>query len=245
MALQAKQKTVALEIVTLLSVSDPAPADYPYLVTKQVRTGDLRVVPPATTILPEHSSILIGKDWKESSALREAHPDKLVFTEGDLLVAAYDANGTIWTAQTIQVSGRKMFAKDSVKQANFHVVGAGGHGLDALADAPAIVISEGYASADSLSNALGYPTVSAFDSGNLELVAKALHGKYPDKPILIAGDDDKHLEATQGYNPGRTKASERPRPLAVRFYFRSLRLASNHRSLSSFPILTTLRPRVC
>ena len=151
--------------------------------------------------------------------LREAHPDKLVFTEGDLLVPAYDANGTIWTAQTIQGSGRKMFAKDSVKQANFHVVGAGGHGLDALADAPAIVISEGYASADSLSNVLGYPTVSAFDSGNLELVAKALHEKYPDKPIVIAGDDDKHLEATQGYNPGRTKASEAAKAVGGKVLF--------------------------
>ncbi len=166
-ALQAKQKAVALEIFTLLSVSEAAPADHPYLVTKQVRTGDLRVVPPVTSVLPDNSSILIGKDWKESAALREAHPDKLVFTEGDLLVAAYDANGTIWTAQTIQGSGRKVFAKDSVKQANFHVVGAGGRGLDALADAPAIIISEGYATADSLSNVLGYPTVSAFDSGNL------------------------------------------------------------------------------
>jgi phage/plasmid primase-like uncharacterized protein len=88
-----------------------------------------------------------------------------------------------------------------------------------MADAPAIVISEGYASADSLSNALGYPTVSAFDSGNLELVAKAFHGKYPDKPIVIAGDDDKHLEATQGYNPGRTKASEAAKAVGGKVLF--------------------------
>ena len=218
-ALQAKQKAVALEIVALIGVSEAAPADHPYLVSKQARAGDLRVVPPATTVLLDHANILIGKDWKESAVLRETYPDKLVFTAGDLLVPAYDANGTIWTAQTIQGSGRKMFAKDSVKQANFHVVGAGGHGLDALADAPAIVISEGYASADSLSNALGYPTVSAFDSGNLELVAKALHGKYPDKPIVIAGDDDKHLEATQGYNPGRTKASEAAKAVGGKVLF--------------------------
>jgi N12 class adenine-specific DNA methylase/antirestriction protein ArdC/phage/plasmid primase-like uncharacterized protein len=205
-ALQAKQKAVAVDVVTLLGVSEAAPPDHPYLVSKQARAGELRVVPPASTVLPDNTNIIIGKDWKESAALRESHPDKLVFTEGDLLVPAYDANGAVWTAQTIQGSGRKMFAKDSVKQANFHVVG--GNGLDALANAPAIVIGEGYATADSLSNALGFPTVSAFDSGNLENVAKALHEKYPDKPIIIAGDDDKHLESTQGYNPGRTKASD-------------------------------------
>jgi hypothetical protein len=38
--------------------------------------------------------------------------------------------------------------------------------------------------------------------------AKALHAKFPDKPILIAGDDDQDLEATQGINPGRSKAEE-------------------------------------
>ena len=55
---------------------------------------------------------------------------------------------------------------------------------------------------------LGFATVAAFDSGNLLPVAKALHAKFPDKPIVIAGDDDQHLEATQGINPGRSKAEE-------------------------------------
>ena len=88
------------------------------------------------------------------------------------------------------------------------MVGATGTGLDALVDAPALVISEGYATADSLSAVLGFPTVAAFDSGNLVLVAKALHEKFPDKLVVIAGDDDKYVEATQGYNPGRSKANE-------------------------------------
>ncbi len=38
--------------------------------------------------------------------------------------------------------------------------------------------------------------------------ANALHAKFPDKLILIAGDDDQHLEASQGINPGRSKAAE-------------------------------------
>ncbi len=76
--------------------------------------------------------------------------------------------------------------------------------------APAIVIAEGYATACSLSEALGFSTVAAFDSGNLPAVAKALRGKFPDKPIIIAGDNDLHLES-QGVNPGRTKAQEAAR----------------------------------
>jgi putative DNA primase/helicase len=32
--------------------------------------------------------------------------------------------------------------------------------------------------------------------------------KYPHKPIVIAGDDDHHLESTLGKNPGKEKALE-------------------------------------
>lgn len=118
---------------------------------------------------------------------------------------AVDVDGRQWTMQYIQEDGTKRFAKDSRKDGCFHVVGGG---IDELAKAPAIVIGEGYATAVSLKQTLGYLTVSAFDSGNLAAVAQALHRKYPDKPVLIAGDDDRHLELTQGVNPGRGKAEE-------------------------------------
>ena len=42
-------------------------------------------------------------------------------------------------------------------------------------------------------------------------VAKTLHAKYPEKQIIIAGDDDRYLELTQGINPGRSKAEEAAR----------------------------------
>jgi phage/plasmid primase-like uncharacterized protein len=135
----------------------------------------------------------------------EAQPGVFTDKEGQkTYIPATDANGKQWTMQYIQEDGTKRFAKDSRKEGCFHAVG----GLDALAKAPALVIGEGYATAGSLSQSLGFATVAAFDSGNLVHVAKALHAKFPDKPIVIAGDDDKHLEATQGVNPGRSKAEE-------------------------------------
>ena len=67
------------------------------------------------------------------------------------------------------------------------------------------MIAEGYATAATLSEALGHATVAAFDSGNLPAVATALKARFPDKPFVIAGDDDQHLEATLGRNPGRLK----------------------------------------
>jgi hypothetical protein len=48
------------------------------------------------------------------------------------------------------------------------------------------------------------PAVAAFDSGNLLAVATALHERWPDKRIMIAGDEDHKLEN----NPGRLKALE-------------------------------------
>jgi len=134
-------------------------------------------------------------------------PQAGVFTDKDgqkTYIPATDVDGKQWTMQYIKEDGTKRFAKDSRKEGCFHVIG----GMAALAKAPVLVISEGYATAASLSQALGFATVAAFDSGNLPLVAKALREKFPDKPVVIAGDDDEHLEATQGVNPGRSKAEE-------------------------------------
>jgi phage/plasmid primase-like uncharacterized protein len=117
-------------------------------------------------------------------------------------IPAFDANGKQWTIQYIQEDGTKRFAKDSRKEACFHPVG----GMDAVAAAPVLVVAEGYATAATLAEAMGQATVAAFDSGGLEAVARALHEKYPEKPVIIAGDDDRHLELTQGVNPGRSKA---------------------------------------
>lgn len=119
--------------------------------------------------------------------------------DGTTCLPAQDADGKLWTMQYIAGEGTKRFAKDGRKEGCFHAVG----GTEALRKAPALVIAEGYATASSLSEALGFATVAAFDAGNLANVAKSLHEKYPDKAILLAGDDDRHH---QNGNPGREKA---------------------------------------
>lgn len=120
------------------------------------------------------------------------------------VIPAMDAAGKIWTAQYIQKDGTKRFAKEGRKEGCFHPLG----GLKALAAAPAIVIAEGYATASSLAGALEFGTVAAFDSGNLLPVAKALHEMFPNKPVIVAGDEDAHLLLTHGVNVGRSKAQE-------------------------------------
>jgi putative DNA primase/helicase len=135
-----------------------------------------------------------------------AHAGAFTDAEGQkTYIPAIDGEGKVWTMQYIQEDGTKRFAKDSRKEGCFHVVGGG---LDSLASAPALVIAEGYATAATLAEGLGHATVAAFDSGNLKAVAVTLNAKFPDKPIIIAGDDDRHLPMTLGNNPGREKAIE-------------------------------------
>lgn len=121
-------------------------------------------------------------------------------------IPAVDADGKLWSMQYIQEDGTKRFAKNSRKEGCFHPVG----GMDALRTAPAIVIAEGYATAGSISDAIGHATVAAFDSGNLVAVATDLKDKYPDKAVIIAGDDDLHLlnHPKVRANPGREKAEK-------------------------------------
>ena len=143
--------------------------------------------------------------YLRSKGIVEPQPGVFTDHEGQkTYLPATDADGRQWTTQVILADGTKRFAKDSRKEGCFHAVG----GLEALARAPALVIAEGYATAASLAQSLGFAAVAAFDSGNLPHVARALHDRFPDKPVVIAGDDDRHLEATQGVNPGRQKAQE-------------------------------------
>jgi phage/plasmid primase-like uncharacterized protein len=114
--------------------------------------------------------------------------------------------------QYIKEDGTKRFAKDSRKHGCFHVVGAANaaDGLQKLANSPVIALAEGYATAATVAKYGNVPAVAAFDSGNLLAVATVLHERWPDKGIMIAGDDDHKLEN----NPGRVKALEAA--LAVR-----------------------------
>ena len=135
------------------------------------------------------------------------------------ILPAYDAAGRHWTTQYINPDGVKRFAKDSHKEGCFHV--AGGGTPENLDSAPVIVMAEGYVTALDVRRALGgaMPVVTAFDSGNLEPVANALRQRYPNKPILVVGDDDRQLVAKLGANPGRDHATAAARAVNGHVFF--------------------------
>jgi antirestriction protein ArdC/phage/plasmid primase-like uncharacterized protein len=160
---------------------------------------------------------------------------------GDLLVPGYDVKEKLWTIQYIREDGTKRFAKDSRKQGCFHVVDAAtaAVGLEKLSKSAVIVVAEGYATAATVAKYGKVPAVAAFDSGNLLAVAKALHERWPDKQVMIAGDDDHKLEN----NPGRRKALEASIAVNGLVVFPNFTVEQREKGLTDFNGLAFEHPR--
>jgi antirestriction protein ArdC/phage/plasmid primase-like uncharacterized protein len=161
------------------------------------------------------------------------HPGVYTDAERNTYVPATDADGKLWSVQSIDSDGKKRFAKASRKHGCFHAIG----GLSRLASADVLVIAEGYATAATVTELLGKPAAAAFDAGNLLPVAQALHAKFPDKPVLIIADDDQAQERERGINPGRQKAHEAARAVGGRVaapIFAPAEQRDNPKSFSDF-----------
>lgn len=118
-------------------------------------------------------------------------------------IPLFDVNGKLWNRQTITAEGQKLYEKSARKEGCFHLVGIEPNKVKAaLSKASIFIVSEGYATAASVSMATKAPTIAAMDAGNLISVAKALREQYPDKPIIIAADNDHLTEQRTGKNPG-------------------------------------------
>ncbi|MCF5056769.1 toprim domain-containing protein [Pseudomonas proteolytica] len=126
---------------------------------------------------------------------RPASLSFLMFKPGGVAIPLRDFAGKLWSLQSINGQGTKLFPKYGRKSGCFHVLG--------VVDSPAVVaVAEGYATAASIHMSSGWPVAMAVDSGNLVNVARSVRAIYPDANIVIAGDDDPNAPG----NPGRTKA---------------------------------------
>ena len=114
--------------------------------------------------------------------------------QGLLVIALTDADGTIWSLQTITDDGEKRFMPGGRKRGCLFMIGT-------VADR--IVVAEGFATGCSIHEATGLPVAVALDAGNLEPAARALREKWRWVAIVIAADDDRGTEG----NPGLTKAT--------------------------------------
>lgn len=168
-----------------------------------------------TADAPDHHKYLRAKDLPASGVLimQAAHamppgdPEPQRFGgENHLAIPAHDIDGKVWTVQGIAPDGRKSFPKGARLQGCHHLIGS----LDG--DKP-ILFAEGYATAKDLNERTGLTTVACFNANNLEAVAREYRSRFPDRVLVIAGDNDHAREdeidpATNQPKPnvGKTKA---------------------------------------
>lgn len=127
---------------------------------------------------------------------------------GCLLVPLRDTCGMIYNVQVIFSSGRKSFPRNAPKQGMFHLIG------EPTANRP-LAVAEGYATAASIYEAVGWPCAVAVDVHNLRPVACKLQQQYPQSSLILCGDDD---FGTEG-NPGRTITTQLAQELECRVVF--------------------------
>jgi hypothetical protein len=141
--------------------------------------------PHVLAVGPTHAEIRaftadVREAMREAGALSGPTLKRQAFiphdTRGSLAIPVYDVDGKLWSAQYVNSDGSKRFARESRKDACFHVVGAEGSGADVLRYAHAIVVAEGYATAVSLKELYSQGDdkrqaafVAAFDAGTHRL----------------------------------------------------------------------------
>jgi conjugative relaxase-like TrwC/TraI family protein len=105
--------------------------------------------------------------------------------KGRLLVPMEDKDGKVWNLQTISDDGTKLYMAGK-KHGLYSVIGR-------MEPGKPVAIAEGFATAATVYEMSGIPTVIAFDSGNLLPVARAIRSEDPDRQIIFAADNDHHL----------------------------------------------------
>lgn len=200
------QEAVSAACTQLLTQHCDFSQSTPYLEHKQVGGfGVLEVRHSVLFVIDDQrlkADLWTGGDMQRFfAALPDPRPDHLSFftlKPQTLIIPLCDAAGKIWCIQYIQPSGKKLFPRYSRKSGCFHVLG----GRVGLPDQPIVSIAEGYATAATIHEAMGWPVVMCVDSGNLLAVAQAVRDMCPKAQVIIAGDDDRH----HAKNPGRTAA---------------------------------------
>ncbi|MEP3225639.1 MAG: toprim domain-containing protein [Parasphingorhabdus sp.] len=107
--------------------------------------------------------------------------ERLAQEDNKLLVPITDCKGAIWSYQTIEPNGRKLFPKGAKKKGNFWAAGW---------DRSRFLVGEGVATMKAIRRATGATVIAAMDAGNLPVVAEIIHLRLPSIPLVICADDD-------------------------------------------------------
>jgi phage/plasmid primase-like uncharacterized protein len=145
----------------------------------------------------------LQKFWSRSSAIGESdylkrkgvEAHRIRFRENNYgkvaVVPMRDVYGQLKGYQILNANGSKAFAKGIRISGLFHAL------TDLIDDVP-IGIAESYVTTATCFELLPMPIVTAFTSENLERTAEVLQENYPNSPLVIFADNDRHLEQNKG-----------------------------------------------
>lgn len=143
--------------------------------------------------VPEGESSYLNRKGVRSHGLKFAPSGN-----GTVAVPMKDTKGKVWGLQIIRGKDRgtklekEYWPKGLNKKSHFHLCGS------ISLQTPTILVAEGYATGASIYQATEIPVAVAFDAGNLQPVAEAIHKEYPRAHILICADDDYLSEGNPG-----------------------------------------------
>ena len=107
------------------------------------------------------------------------------------VVPMMDDHGGLRGYQILNPDGSKVFAKAMKRMGLFHQ-------LTGLSDGQPIGVAEGYVTAATCLELMGIPMAAAFTSDNLGQITATLQGQYPNSPVVIFADNDRHLSENKG-----------------------------------------------
>ena len=162
----SKAARAATMAAALLDKATPAADDHPYIKRKQITPDNL------SELAIDDVRAILGYPPK-------AKGEPLA---GRVLVAPITVNGELSSCELIDESGRKSAIAGGVK--------AGGRWQpEAIpAEAGAVAVAEGIATALSIREATGVHVVAALSSGNLGAIARQIRASHPAAEIILCAD---------------------------------------------------------
>lgn len=121
-----------------------------------------------------------------------------------LLIPMVDCGFRLWNVQRIYPDGRKMFLTGGRADGLFWPHGA--FSQDGRPSAGPLVIGEGFATMAAVHHATGHGVVAALSARNLGTVARAMRKLFPNRTLIVAADDDRHLSENIGLNAAQGAA---------------------------------------
>jgi phage/plasmid primase-like uncharacterized protein len=107
------------------------------------------------------------------------------------VVPMKDIDGKFFSYQLINPDGTKRFCRNIEIKGLLHM-------LHTPVEGCTIGIAESYVTAATCFELTGMAMVTAFSLDNLKQVGVSLRKKFPDNPIIIFGDNDRHLQENKG-----------------------------------------------